>query len=89
MNVTSPKSLIQDKPIKVIPGGTVPLAKADPYFRSVNFLFEWNEDDQGKRTELQQIPKDDVIESLKRKNQAAAAGNEKVPGNSLTFKDVI
>lgn len=59
----------------------------EPYFRMVAQYFEWNEDDHGGRTEV--IPKDDVMESLKRKNQALAAGNEKVPNNSLSFKDVI
>ncbi|TNV84936.1 hypothetical protein FGO68_gene13232 [Halteria grandinella] len=69
------------------PGQTVPLQRTEPFFRNVTHFFEWNEDDQGGRTEV--LPKDDVIESLKRKNQSLAAGNEKVPNNSLSFREVV
>lgn len=41
---------------------------SNPYFRSVNFYHEQDEDDSGK-TEIISLPKDDVLEALKRKDQ--------------------
>ena len=61
--------------------GTVPLARVEPHFRSVNFFQEWEEEE----AEVQYVPKDDVLEGLKRKDQSAAIGEQL----SFTFKDVI
>lgn len=70
---------------------TVPLASShmQAYFRSINQYFEWVEDDQGGRTEIQTLPKDDVLESLKRKDQSAAAGDGLVAAEGVSFKEMI
>jgi hypothetical protein len=66
---------------------TIPLASSHitPFFRSVNHYFEWAEDDQGGRTEIAGLPKDDVLESLKRKDAAAGEGGQ----NNIGFRETI
>lgn len=78
------------------------IAVTEPFFRMQHFFFEWNEDDTTGATEVQRLPKDDVIEGLKKKNQSAEAGDgliereedKKQKGeadekNNKTFKDMI
>lgn len=72
------------------PGVTVAMARdSNPYYRSVNFYHEQDEDDSGK-TEIRALPKDDVLESLKRKDQGQGTTLLLQPaGNGLSFQDVI
>lgn len=83
--LTIPASEAAKKPESDLP--SVPLAAGNqPYYRSINEYFEWEEDDQGGRTEIAGLPRDDVIESLKRKDQSAAAGDGTI---GISFGDVI
>ena len=52
----------------------------------MNHYFEWAEDDQGGRTEIQGLPRDDVLESLKRKEVAAGEGTS---SNGVSFRETV
>ncbi len=54
--------------------GNLKKPKIEAFFRSMNQYFEWNEDDSGNRVDVA-VPKDDVVEGLKRRDQNAAAGD--------------
>ena len=79
----------------------------EPVFRSLNHYFEWNEDDQGNRQQVvvpepsATMPKDDVLERLKRREAGIgegviaeakarlASGDNINRETMLSFKDVL
>ena len=55
------------------PPGTPRVVVTEPVFRSINFYHEWNEDDQGNVQQVS-VPKDDVLEGLKRREMGIGDG---------------